>query len=297
MSCRQEAPRSAQDTLERLYLPSGSGTPWGPAGGAGGEGRGEDGLELPICHSGDLSIRGLHKVSHVDPQASQLIKVYFCKHISKNTGTSAFQSHPLYDSCLDPDPDRDIRVQSHPFHDSDLEPDWMLSSGGSAHAAINDCNQTTVWSLIILQHTKTYFFFISGFVRKQPFTEEVNTFENWLKDAAHSQLKQKLISSMAAIGGHDTKRITWNILAHIFHDDAGKQINWKGVNGKKSFNQMSSKTLILHSVRKNPISCASTDHDIYKHAIRWFNLAADRDCSGRRSGTQEVQPADQHSSF
>ncbi|KAF7211100.1 transcript variant X1 [Nothobranchius furzeri] len=122
--------------------------------------------------------------------------------------------------------------------------------------------------------------------------EEVNTFENWLKDAAHSQLKQKLISSLAAIGGHDAKRITWNILAHIFHDDVGKLINWKGVNGKKSFNQMSSKTLLLHSVRKNPIAFASTDHDICKHAIRWFNLAADRDCSRRRSGTQEVQPAD-----
>nr|XP_054591439.1 uncharacterized protein LOC129155652 [Nothobranchius furzeri] len=121
--------------------------------------------------------------------------------------------------------------------------------------------------------------------------EEVNTFENWLKDAAHSQLKQKLISSLAAIGGHDTKCITWNILAHIFHDDVGKQINWKGVNGKTSFNQMASKTLLLHSVRKNSISCASTDHDICKHAIRWFNLAADRDSSRRRSGTQEVQPS------
>uniref|UniRef100_A0A8C6M4A0 Reverse transcriptase domain-containing protein n=1 Tax=Nothobranchius furzeri TaxID=105023 RepID=A0A8C6M4A0_NOTFU len=40
-------PGSTQDTLERLHLQSGPGTPRGPAGGAGGEGRGEDSLELP----------------------------------------------------------------------------------------------------------------------------------------------------------------------------------------------------------------------------------------------------------
>uniref|UniRef100_A0A1A7XX38 Uncharacterized protein n=1 Tax=Iconisemion striatum TaxID=60296 RepID=A0A1A7XX38_9TELE len=52
--------------------------------------------------------------------------------------------------------------------------------------------------------------------------EEVDTFETWLTDPAHSQLKQRLISSLAAIGGHDAKRVTWNILAHIFHDDVAK---------------------------------------------------------------------------
>ncbi|XP_013867000.1 uncharacterized protein LOC106519753 [Austrofundulus limnaeus] len=124
--------------------------------------------------------------------------------------------------------------------------------------------------------------------------EEVEIWEEWLKDPANSQLKQNLSSSLAATGGHDTKRVTWNILAHMFHDDIGKLINWKGVNGKKSFSQMASKTLVLNSVRKNAIARASTEHEVCKHAIRWFNLAADRGSSRRR--TQEVQPADHHTS-
>ncbi|MED6249707.1 hypothetical protein ATANTOWER_018372, partial [Ataeniobius toweri] len=127
--------------------------------------------------------------------------------------------------------------------------------------------------------------------------EEVESFEDWLKDPVHSQLKQSLISSLAVIGGHDTKRVTWNILAHMFHDDVGKMINWKGVNGKKSFSQMASRTLLLHSVRKNPIARGSTEHDVCKHAICWFNLAADRGSSRRRYSTQEVQPADHNTSM
>uniref|UniRef100_A0A8C6MJY5 Reverse transcriptase domain-containing protein n=1 Tax=Nothobranchius furzeri TaxID=105023 RepID=A0A8C6MJY5_NOTFU len=54
MSCRQETPGLTQDTLERLHLQSGPGTPWGPAGGIGGGGCGEDSLELP---SGDAAPR------------------------------------------------------------------------------------------------------------------------------------------------------------------------------------------------------------------------------------------------
>ncbi|XP_074495889.1 uncharacterized protein LOC141770126 [Sebastes fasciatus] len=63
--------------------------------------------------------------------------------------------------------------------------------------------------------------------------EEVENFGDWLKDPANSQLKQRVISSLATIGGHDTKRVTWNILAHMFHDDVGRRINWKGINGEK----------------------------------------------------------------
>ncbi|XP_075949242.1 uncharacterized protein LOC142951527 [Anarhichas minor] len=112
--------------------------------------------------------------------------------------------------------------------------------------------------------------------------EEVVLFEDRLKDPLNSQLKKSVISSLATIGGHDTKHVTRNILARMFSDDVGKRINWKGVNGKKSFSQMESKTLLLHAVRKNHVSCDATDDEILKHAIRWFNLAADRGSSRRR---------------
>ncbi|KAG7483514.1 hypothetical protein MATL_G00039220 [Megalops atlanticus] len=113
--------------------------------------------------------------------------------------------------------------------------------------------------------------------------EELEDFEDWLKDPANSQPKQRVISSLATIGGHDTKRVTWNILARMFHDDVGRRINWKGINGKMSYSQMASKTLLLHAVRKSHISRAATDEEILKHAIRWFNLAADRGTSRRRA--------------
>ncbi|KAL0969909.1 hypothetical protein UPYG_G00234400 [Umbra pygmaea] len=62
--------------------------------------------------------------------------------------------------------------------------------------------------------------------------EGVEDFENWLKNPINSQLKQNLISTLATIGGYDTKRVTWNILAHMFHNDVGRKISWKGLSGK-----------------------------------------------------------------
>ncbi|KAK9531118.1 hypothetical protein VZT92_010562 [Zoarces viviparus] len=47
-----------------------------------------------------------------------------------------------------------------------------------------------------------------------PFTseEEVELFELPLKDPSNSQLKKSVISSLATIGGHDTKQVPWNIM-------------------------------------------------------------------------------------
>nr|XP_040044619.1 uncharacterized protein LOC120826417 isoform X1 [Gasterosteus aculeatus aculeatus] len=115
--------------------------------------------------------------------------------------------------------------------------------------------------------------------------EEVSLFEARLNDPSNFQLQKSVISSLATIGGYDIKRVTWNILARMFSDDVGKSINWKGVNGKKAFSQMTSKTLLLHAVRKNRSTRDATDDDILKHAIRWFNLAADRGTSRRRATT------------
>lgn len=112
--------------------------------------------------------------------------------------------------------------------------------------------------------------------------EEVDNFEEWLKNPANNQTKSNVISSLATIGGHDTKRVTWNMLSRMFHDDVGRRINWKGMNGKKSFNLMESKKLLLCAVRKSHVSRAATDDEITKHVIRWFNLAADRGSSRSR---------------
>ncbi|XP_051743182.1 uncharacterized protein LOC127508834 isoform X2 [Ctenopharyngodon idella] len=112
--------------------------------------------------------------------------------------------------------------------------------------------------------------------------EEVENFEEWLRNPANNQIKLSVISSLATIGGHDTKHVTWNILSRMFRDDVGRRINWKGVNGKKAFNQMESKKFLLCAVRKSHASRAATDDEIVKHTIRWFSLAADRGSSRNR---------------
>ncbi|KAG7455519.1 hypothetical protein MATL_G00257600 [Megalops atlanticus] len=77
--------------------------------------------------------------------------------------------------------------------------------------------------------------------------EEVDQFEDWLRDPANSQMKQKLSSSLSTIGGHNTKRVTsLGILARIFPDEVARGISWKGANGKRIFSQMATKTLLLH---------------------------------------------------
>ncbi|XP_062322167.1 uncharacterized protein LOC134023826 [Osmerus eperlanus] len=103
---------------------------------------------------------------------------------------------------------------------------------------------------------------------------EVEELEEWLKDSRNSHAKQNMISALGAVGGQNTKRISWNVLSKIFSDTVAKRINWKGVNGKKCFKEMLTRTLLIKAVRKNHQS--APDSEIDSCAIRWFNLASDR---------------------
>ncbi|XP_039620663.1 uncharacterized protein LOC120536406 isoform X1 [Polypterus senegalus] len=120
--------------------------------------------------------------------------------------------------------------------------------------------------------------------------EEVDDFEAWLKQPTNALKKKNMISVLASIGGQDTKRVTWNILSHIFGDDVAKKINWKGVNEKRAFGQMATKTLIMRAVRKSHMAAKATDVEINEFAIRWFSLASDRG-GGRNERCRRVQAA------
>ncbi|XP_026064674.1 uncharacterized protein LOC113047499 [Carassius auratus] len=106
--------------------------------------------------------------------------------------------------------------------------------------------------------------------------EAVEDFEMFLKEPSNGPSRQRVISSLATIGGQDVKRLTWNILGRLFTDEVSHQINWKGVNNKKPFSRMATKTLLFSAVKKNTVTRSATDAEVTKHAIRWFNLAADR---------------------
>ncbi|XP_039679500.1 uncharacterized protein LOC120573672 [Perca fluviatilis] len=118
--------------------------------------------------------------------------------------------------------------------------------------------------------------------------EAVEAFEMFLKEPSNGPARQRVISSLATIGGQDVKRVTWNILARLFTDEVSHQINWKGVNNKKSFSRMATKILLFSAVRKNTVTRSATDAEVTKHAIRWFNLAADR-ATRRRVPPQATQ--------
>ncbi|KAJ7995594.1 hypothetical protein DPEC_G00246210 [Dallia pectoralis] len=105
---------------------------------------------------------------------------------------------------------------------------------------------------------------------------EVEELEEWLKDARHSQAKLNMISALGTVGGPNTKRVTWNILSRIFSDTVAKRINWKGVNGKKSFKDMLTRSLLIKAVRKNQAASGAPESEIDASSIRWFNLASDR---------------------
>ncbi|CAM4570872.1 unnamed protein product [Leuciscus chuanchicus] len=102
--------------------------------------------------------------------------------------------------------------------------------------------------------------------------EAVDELEAFLKDAANAAAKQRMISSLATIGGQDVKRVAWNILSRMFTEEVAKTISWKGANGKRAFG----------AVRANGLCRTATATDIQRYAIRWFNLAADRGAARRR---------------
>ncbi|XP_061748332.1 uncharacterized protein LOC133546572 isoform X3 [Nerophis ophidion] len=73
--------------------------------------------------------------------------------------------------------------------------------------------------------------------------EQLEAVEAFLNEPSNSSVRQRVISSLAAIGGQDVKRVTWNILGRIFTDEVSHQINWKGVINKKSLSRMATKML------------------------------------------------------
>ncbi|XP_072770847.1 uncharacterized protein [Nerophis lumbriciformis] len=80
--------------------------------------------------------------------------------------------------------------------------------------------------------------------------EQLEAVEAFLNEPSNGPARQRVISSLATIGGQDVKRVTWNILGRMFTDDVSDQINWKGVNNKKAFSRMATKTLLFMAPNK-----------------------------------------------
>ncbi|KAF3840353.1 hypothetical protein F7725_019070 [Dissostichus mawsoni] len=114
---------------------------------------------------------------------------------------------------------------------------------------------------------------------------ELERFEEWLRNPLNERMKTDLATSLSSVGGVDTKRVVWNILARMITCTVARRINRKGVNGKRAFSKMAMKIVLFRAVRKCAITSAAMDADISQHTIRWFNLASDRE--GGRQERQE----------
>nr|XP_055024411.1 uncharacterized protein LOC129414393 isoform X4 [Misgurnus anguillicaudatus] len=126
---------------------------------------------------------------------------------------------------------------------------------------------------------------------------ELDRFEAWLVDPANDRQKHALVYTLSAVGGVDLKRVTWNILSYLFSCPLSRTINWKGVNKKRAFHRMASRTLL--SLRKCALTASATEAEIWRHAIRWFALSADRSGGrqerlARQQQEQQPQQLQQH---
>ncbi|KAK5936207.1 hypothetical protein CgunFtcFv8_027668, partial [Champsocephalus gunnari] len=74
---------------------------------------------------------------------------------------------------------------------------------------------------------------------------ELERFEEWLLNPLNERMKTNLATSLSSVGGVDTKRVVWNILARMITCTVARRINWKGVNGKRAFNKMAMKIVLF----------------------------------------------------
>ncbi|XP_058612110.1 uncharacterized protein LOC131527209 isoform X1 [Onychostoma macrolepis] len=96
-----------------------------------------------------------------------------------------------------------------------------------------------------------------------------------------ADLKKKMITALSFIGGVDVKDSVWRVMGHCITNSHGKQLNWRGINGKTAFHKLQLKDVITGTVRNNRLTAAATDQEIETFIKKWLHLSSDRD-GGRR---------------
>ncbi|KAI9523870.1 hypothetical protein NQZ68_022502 [Dissostichus eleginoides] len=77
---------------------------------------------------------------------------------------------------------------------------------------------------------------------------KLERFEEWLRNPLNERMKTDLATSLSSVGGVETKRVVWNILARMITCTVARRINWKGVNGKRAFTKMAMKIVLFRKV-------------------------------------------------
>ncbi|KAK1896585.1 Desmoglein-2 [Dissostichus eleginoides] len=78
---------------------------------------------------------------------------------------------------------------------------------------------------------------------------KLERFEEWLRNPLNERMKTDLATSLSSVGGVETKRVVWNILARMITCTVARRINWKGVNGKRAFTKMAMKIVLFRTAK------------------------------------------------
>ncbi|XP_041933697.1 uncharacterized protein LOC125284934 isoform X2 [Alosa alosa] len=97
-----------------------------------------------------------------------------------------------------------------------------------------------------------------------------------------SDLKHKLINTLALRGGMNVKDCVWRMMSHLLTNTLALKINWRGINGKTAFHSLQLKDVLTRAVRQNRMTSESSDMEIEAAIKRWLQLAADRE-GGRKA--------------
>ncbi|XP_051557110.1 uncharacterized protein LOC127442869 isoform X1 [Myxocyprinus asiaticus] len=103
--------------------------------------------------------------------------------------------------------------------------------------------------------------------------------------------RSKMVLTLGFLGGVDVKDTVWRVMKQTMKNDLAKMVNWRGVNGKTSFQSLELKNVVIEAVRRNPQCTQATELDVEKVIRRWFHLASDREGGRkRREPLQHVNP-------
>ncbi|XP_051553513.1 uncharacterized protein LOC127440742 isoform X3 [Myxocyprinus asiaticus] len=103
--------------------------------------------------------------------------------------------------------------------------------------------------------------------------------------------RRKVVLTLGLLGGVDVKDTVWRVMKQTMKNDLAKMVNWRGVNGKTSFQSLELKNVVIEAVRRNPLCAQSTAFEVEKVIRRWFHLAGDREGGRkRRTPLQHVNP-------
>ncbi|KAI4880210.1 hypothetical protein NFI96_032869, partial [Prochilodus magdalenae] len=90
------------------------------------------------------------------------------------------------------------------------------------------------------------------------------------------------VLELGLIGGADIKDTGWRILKQTIKNNLAKTVNWRGVNGKTSFQSLELKSVVTEAVRRNPLCANATELEVERVIRRWFLLAGDLEGGRKR---------------